>query len=52
LLDFNGDGRDDMVKRQPDGKLFLYPFLGWGKNPALGPPKQIGTGWQIMDLIT
>jgi hypothetical protein len=52
LLDFTGDGRDDMVRRQPDGKLFLYPFLGWGKNPALGPAKQIGSGWQIMDLIT
>jgi hypothetical protein len=53
LIDINGDGKDDIVKSMPDGKLMYYPFRGWGTSPALGSPVQIGTGgWQVMDLLT
>lgn len=52
MMDINGNGSDDFLKRLPDGKLMAYPFLGWGKSPAFGAPVQVGSGWQIMDLIT
>ncbi|MEU4446943.1 hypothetical protein AB0K14_07720 [Actinosynnema sp. NPDC050801] len=52
LVDINGNGNDDIVKRLPDGKLMAYPYLGWGASPAFGAPVQVGQGWQIMDLIT
>ncbi|MFI7121969.1 hypothetical protein [Amycolatopsis sp. NPDC049868] len=53
LIDANGDGRDDVLKRTTDGALMLYPFQGWTANPALGTPVQIGrSGWNSMDLIT
>ncbi|GAB3402392.1 hypothetical protein GCM10027569_08440 [Flindersiella endophytica] len=52
LIDINGDGLDDIVKSQPDGKLMYYPFHGWGASPGLGTPVQIGYGWQNMDLLT
>ncbi|MFJ1767878.1 hypothetical protein ACIOD2_46680 [Amycolatopsis sp. NPDC088138] len=53
LIDANGDGRDDVLKRTTSGALMLYPFRGWTANAALGTPVQIGSsGWNAMDLIT
>jgi len=52
LLDVNGDGKNDVVKTTPGGALLYFPVRGWGASPPLGPPVQIGNGWQVMDLIT
>jgi hypothetical protein len=53
LMDVNGDGKNDVVKSTPAGALVYYPFNGWKSNPALGTPRQIGSGgWLAMDLIT
>jgi len=52
LIDVNGDGTDDIVKSTQTGALMYYPFNGWRSSPALGAPMQIGSGWQVMDLIT
>lgn len=53
LMDVNGDGKDDVVKTTPAGALIYYQFNGWKSNPALGSPRQIGSGgWQAFDLIT
>lgn len=42
--DMNSDGRQDVMARDAQGRLFLYPGTG---NPAgiLGAGVQIGTGW-------
>jgi hypothetical protein len=52
LVDADGDGTDDVLKRLPNGQLAIYPFLGWNNNPVLGSPVVVGSGWNIMDLIT
>jgi hypothetical protein len=46
--DFNGDGRPDMVSREPDGSLLLLPGLGGNK---LGTPVRIGSGWNAFNLV-
>lgn len=47
--DMNGDGRPDLVARQPStGKLWLYP----GRTGSFGPRVLIGTsGWNKMAAI-
>ncbi|MFI9452564.1 hypothetical protein [Amycolatopsis sp. NPDC052450] len=52
LIDADGDGNEDVLKREPDGDLFLYRFNGWNSNPMLAAPVQVGRGWNSMDLIT
>ena len=52
--DFNGDGKNDLLARKPDGTLWLYP--GTGKVDALntgyGVPKRIGDyGWEVFNLV-
>ncbi|MFD9339855.1 FG-GAP-like repeat-containing protein [Streptomyces sp. NPDC060028] len=46
--DLNGDGRGDMVGRDPSGKLWFYPGRSDGK---LAPRVEIGTGWQIFNAL-
>lgn len=47
--DFNGDGRTDLIAREAaNGRLWLYPGTGTG---SFGARKQIGNGWQVMDMI-
>jgi hypothetical protein len=52
LVDADGDGNEDVLKRQPDGNLYIYRFNGWNSNPVLSNPVQVGRSWNSMDLIT
>lgn len=52
LIDADGDGDEDILKRQPDGNLYVYRFNGWYSNPMLAPPVQVGRSWNSMDLMT
>ena len=46
--DFNGDSRGDIIARQPNGTLWLYPTTGnWG----WAAPYQIGWGWHALTAI-
>jgi len=49
--DINGDGRQDVLVRDAQGALFLYPGTG---NPAamLGKGVQVGSGWGGFTSIT
>jgi hypothetical protein len=42
--DFSGDGKPDLLARQPDGALFLYK--GNGDSGFNGARVQLGSGWQ------
>jgi hypothetical protein len=45
---FNGAGGNDLLARDSAGRLWLYP----GNNAAgFGPRRQVGRGWQGMNLI-
>ncbi|WP_328299591.1 VCBS repeat-containing protein [Streptomyces sp. NBC_00435] len=46
--DLNGDGRGDMVGRDPAGKLWFYAGQSDGK---LAPRVEIGGGWQVFDSL-
>ncbi|GGT94984.1 N-acetylmuramoyl-L-alanine amidase [Streptomyces violascens] len=46
--DLTGDGRADLIARDGNGKLWLYPGNG---GPAFGDRTQIGSSWQIYDQI-
>lgn len=47
--DFDGDGAVDLVaRRRDDGTLWLYPGNGKG---GWGTPRQIGHGWQSMEML-
>ena len=46
--DFNGDGNPDVIVRDANGVLWLYP--GNGKNGFLARV-QLATGWQTMSAI-
>lgn len=53
--DFNGDGRNDLVARKPDGTLWLYPGTGRvdaGSNGYAGAIKIGLAGWEVFDTIT
>ena len=52
LVDLNGNGTDDVIVRSKSGTLIAYPFMGVNGQNTLGEPATLGTGWQIMDLIT
>ncbi|UKA48915.1 S8 family serine peptidase [Arthrobacter sp. FW305-123] len=46
--DFNGDGYADVIARDGNGVLWLYPGNGWG---GLLGRTQIGAGWNVMTSI-
>ena len=46
--DFNGDGPSDVLARDANGNLWLYPGNGFGGWKAR---ILIGWGWEVMDLI-
>lgn len=46
--DWNGDGKSDLLRAAPDGKLWLYVGDGRGGYEAA---KHIGNGWQSMDWL-
>jgi hypothetical protein len=46
--DFDGNGYGDVIARDVQGRLWLYPGVG---NGRLGARRQIGTGWQIFNQI-
>ncbi|MFF8605132.1 N-acetylmuramoyl-L-alanine amidase [Streptomyces sp. NPDC015346] len=50
VRDQTGDGKPDVIGREPSGVLWLYPGTG---NPSapLGPRLKIGTGWQTYNMI-
>jgi subtilisin family serine protease len=48
LTDFNGDGTSDVIARDGNGVLWLYPGNGWG---GLLGARQIGAGWNVMTSI-
>jgi hypothetical protein len=47
--DWDGDGHPDVISRNTSGRLLLYPGNGSG---GWGSPRQIGTGWSGMTVIT
>lgn len=47
LNDLNGDWRNDLLARSPDGKLWRYA----GNERGQFTRQQIGTGWGVMNLL-
>ena len=53
--DFNGDGKNDLLARKPDGTLWLYPGTGRvdsSSNGYSGAVKIGDYGWQVFDTLT
>ncbi|WP_255768214.1 GH25 family lysozyme [Pseudarthrobacter sulfonivorans] len=53
--DFNGDGKNDLVARKPDGTLWLYPGTGRVDSVSNGYAGAIKiglAGWDAFDTIT
>lgn len=48
ITDFNGDGKSDVLARDTNGVLWLYPGNGSG---GWLPAKQVGSGWNVMTAI-
>ncbi len=48
--DFSGDGRIDLLARQPDGGLFMYRGNGKG-GFVTGADEKIGSGWQSFTAL-
>jgi stage II sporulation protein D len=46
--DWQGDGRGDLLARDLDGRLWLYPGAGGGRFASR---VQVGTGWESMDAV-
>lgn len=49
--DVNGDGRADVLARQPDGTMFLYPGTGKANADIFGARKNLGTIYNKFDLL-
>ena len=47
--DWNGDGKNDVLARQPDGTLLLYK--GNGSGGFAGPGQRVGVGWQSFTAL-
>ncbi|MBW8871808.1 MAG: VCBS repeat-containing protein [Leifsonia sp.] len=47
--DFDGDGHDDVLGRTAAGALVLYPGTG---RSGWGSPRQIGSGWNVMNWMS
>ncbi|MEQ4518121.1 FG-GAP-like repeat-containing protein [Pseudarthrobacter sp. B907] len=53
--DVNGDGKNDLAARKPDGSLWLYPGTGAvnATSTGYGLPVKIGAfGWDTFDIMT
>ncbi|WP_433133222.1 FG-GAP repeat domain-containing protein [Micromonospora sp. CA-240977] len=51
--DFTNDGKADLVARDADGELWLYPGTGTATSDAVVKPRtRIGTGWNTLATIT
>lgn len=53
--DVNGDGKNDLLARKPDGTLWLYPGTGRvdaASNGYAGAKKIGAFGWEVFDTIT
>ncbi|WP_435748600.1 FG-GAP-like repeat-containing protein [Microbacterium sp. PMB16] len=46
--DFTGDGKGDLVARDSNGLLWQFP----GNGTNLTAPTQVGSGWNMMSVIT
>ena len=46
--DFDGDGHPDVLARDTNGALWLYPGTGTG---GWLPRQQVGSGWNAMSAI-
>ena len=51
MLDFDQDGRQDLLAKRSDGNLLLYRSTGTGTFIA-EPPRRVGIGWNTVDSIT
>lgn len=49
--DVNGDGRDDVVLRETDGRLYLYPHSGATDQLPFRERRQIGANWQFVTAL-
>ncbi|MFE5792417.1 FG-GAP-like repeat-containing protein [Streptomyces sp. NPDC056503] len=50
--DYTGDGKADLIARQSDGALYLYPGTGnYVQDGVLGARIAIGNGWNTHKLI-
>lgn len=55
VRDFNGDGKNDLIARKPDGTLWLYPGTGRvdATSSGFSAPKRIGDyGWDVFTTLT
>ena len=55
VRDLNGDGKNDLVARQPDGSLWLYAGTGQVSSGSSGyaPGRKIGNfGWEAFTTLT
>ncbi|MFF4170895.1 FG-GAP repeat domain-containing protein [Streptomyces sp. NPDC001744] len=50
LGDNDGDGKGDVIARNPAGKLFFYGSTGKPAAP-FKPAKQVGTGWDVYNQL-
>ncbi len=48
-VDWNSDGKNDIIARRPNGTLTLYRGLGDGRISTVG---QIGHGWNGFNNLT
>jgi hypothetical protein len=46
--DFNGDGKSDLLSRDRDGTLWLYPGNGAG---GFLQRRAVGMGWNVLSTI-
>lgn len=51
VADVNGDDREDMVLRETDGRLFLYPHSGFTDVVPFRTRTQIGANWQDVTAL-
>ncbi|MER7758746.1 VCBS repeat-containing protein [Streptomyces sp. NPDC097619] len=49
--DVTGDGKADLLAREPGGRLWLYPGTGDAAKP-FGAKVKVGAGWQVFDAVT
>ncbi|MEE6264034.1 hypothetical protein V1633_36860, partial [Plantactinospora sonchi] len=51
--DLTNDGKADLIGRDNDGQLWLYPGTGNATTDTVVKPRlRIGIDWQFMNIIT
>ncbi len=45
FVDFNNDGRDDIIKRDTTGTVWVYPHTGQVGTGMISTRTQVGSGW-------